>query len=76
MQKTRLKNANDKWNKYKEQTVFGTKSTYNSFDPIFVKNNETILEFHLKKCIFYDIFKAHEEIHLSPILCNYDNIFG
>ena len=76
MQKTRLKHANDRWNKYKEQTIFGTNNTYNSFDPIFIKNNETTLEFHLKKCVFYDIFKAHGETHLAPILCYYDNIFA
>ena len=76
MQKSRLKNADDKWNKFKEQTVFGTENTYNSFEPVFVKNDETTLEFHLKRCVFYDVFKVQGETDLAPILCYYDDIFA
>ena len=76
MQKNRLKNADEKWNKFKEQTVFGTENTYNSFEPVFVKNDDTTLEFHLKRCVFYDVFKANREGDLAPILCYYDDIFA
>lgn len=76
MQKNGLKNREDKWNKFKEQTVFGTENTYNSFESEFVKNDDTMLEFHLKRCVFYDVFKAHGELDLAPILCYYDDIFA
>jgi hypothetical protein len=76
MQKNGLRNREDKWKKFKEQTVFGTENTYNSFEPEFVKNNDTILEFHLKRCVYYDVFKAHGELDLAPILCYYDDILA
>lgn len=49
---------------------------YNSFEPEFVKNKDTILEFHLKRYVFYDVFKAHGELDLAPILCYYDDILA
>lgn len=76
MQKNGLKKSEDKWNKFKEQTVFGTENTYSSFEPLFVKNDDTMLEFHLKRCVYYDVFKAHGELDLAPILCYYDDIFA
>jgi len=76
MQKNRLKNAEDKWTKFKEQTVYGTENTYSSFEPVFVKNDDNTLEFHLKRCVFFDVFKALGETDLAPILCYYDDIFA
>ena len=76
MQKNGLKNSDDKWKKFKETTIFGTNNTYSSFEPEFVDNDEKVLEFHLKKCIFFEVFKAHDEISLAPILCFYDEIFA
>jgi len=76
MQKNGLRNAANKWAKYREQTVFGTENTYGSFEPEFVKNDDAKLEFHLNRCVFYDVFKAHGEIELAPILCYYDDIFA
>ncbi len=76
MQKKRIKNSDDKWNKFKEQTIFGTDNTYASFEPQFITKDDTTLEFHLKRCVFYDVFKAHEETDLAPILCSYDDIFA
>ena len=76
MQKKRIKNSDDKWNKFKEQTIFGTDNTYASFEPQFITKDDTTLEFHLKKCVFYDVFKAHGETDLAPILCYYDDIFA
>lgn len=43
---------------------------------MFVKNDDTTLEFHLKRCVFYDVFEAHRELDLAPILCYYDDIFA
>lgn len=76
MQKNGLKNVNDKWEKFREQTVFGTKNTNSSFDPVFIKNNDNNLEFHLNRCVFYEILNAHGEPDLAPILCDYDSIFS
>jgi len=76
MQKNGLKNSADKWTKFKETTVFGTNNTYSSFEPEFIRNDDKILEFHLRKCIFFEIFKAHGELSLAPILCFYDDIFA
>lgn len=76
MQKNGLQKSNNKWKKFKDFTIFGTNNTYSSFEPEFVKNDEKTLEFHLKKCIFFEVFKAHGEISLAPILCSYDDIFA
>lgn len=76
MQKDGLKNATDKWKKFKETTIFGTNNTYSSFKPEFVKNDINTLEFHLKHCVFYEVFRAHGELSLAPILCFYDDIFA
>jgi hypothetical protein len=73
--KNELELANNKWETFKEGTINGTKSTYNSFNPEFVKNNDRELEFHFHKCVFYEVFKANGELDLAPILCFYDNIF-
>ena len=76
MQKNRLKNATNKWKAFKDATIFGTNNTYSSFEPEFIQNNEQTLEFHLHKCIFYEIFRSHGEEALAPILCAYDEIFA
>ncbi|MHA1914302.1 MAG: L-2-amino-thiazoline-4-carboxylic acid hydrolase [Promethearchaeota archaeon] len=76
MQKNELKNADNKWTTFKETTVYGTKNTYSSFEPEFIKNDDKVLEFHLNKCIFYEVFKVHGELDLAPILCFYDDIFA
>lgn len=76
MQKDGLKNTSDKWKKFKQSTIFGTNNTYSSFDPEFVKNNDNELAFHLKKCVFYEVFKVNDELSLAPILCFYDDIFA
>ena len=76
MQKNGLRNSDNKWKKFKDSTIFGTDNTYSSFNPEFIKNDEKILEFHLKKCIFFEVFKVHEELSLAPILCFYDDIFA
>jgi len=76
MQKNGIKNSTDKWKKFRETTVFGTNNTYSSFDPEFIRNDNKILEFHLKKCVFFEVFKAHDELSLAPILCYYDDILA
>ncbi len=76
MQKNGLQNSDNKWKKFKDSTIFGTDNTYSSFNPEFIKNDDKILEFHLKKCIFFEVFKVHEELSLAPILCFYDDIFA
>lgn len=76
MQKDGLKNSGDKWQKFKESTIFGTNNTYSSFEPEFIKDDDEKLEFHLKKCVFYEVFNAHDELSLAPILCFYDDIFA
>ncbi|NVM55884.1 MAG: L-2-amino-thiazoline-4-carboxylic acid hydrolase [Candidatus Helarchaeota archaeon] len=76
MQRNRLKNVTNKWDAFKDTTIFGTNNTYSSFEPEFVQTDETILEFHLHKCIFYEVFRAHGEESLTPILCAYDDIFA
>ncbi|MHA1931962.1 MAG: L-2-amino-thiazoline-4-carboxylic acid hydrolase [Promethearchaeota archaeon] len=76
MQREGLKDSANKWKKYKDTTIFGTNNTYSSFDPEFVRNDNKILEFHLKKCVFFEVFRAHNELSLAPILCLYDNIFA
>jgi hypothetical protein len=76
MQKNGLQNSDNKWKKFKDSTIFGTDNTYSSFDPEFIKNDSKILEFHLKKCIFVEVFKVHGELSLAPILCFYDDIFA
>jgi hypothetical protein len=76
MQKRDLKIVEDKWKIFKESTIDDIRSTYSSFNPEFVKNNESVLEFHLNKCIFYEVFKAHGELPLAPILCFYDKIIS
>ena len=76
MQRNRLKNAPNKWKAFKDSTIFGTNNTYSSFEPEFIQNNEQTLEFHLHKCIFYEIFRSHGEEALAPILCAYDEIFA
>ncbi|MHA2007751.1 MAG: L-2-amino-thiazoline-4-carboxylic acid hydrolase [Promethearchaeota archaeon] len=76
MQKDGLQNSADKWKKFKETTVFGNNNTYSSFKPEFVKNDNSKLEFHLKHCVFFEVFKAHNELLLTPILCFYDEIFA
>ena len=76
MQKNGLQNSDNKWKKFKDSTIFGTDNTYSSFNPKFIKNDDKILEFHLKKCIFFEVFKVHEELSLAPILCFYDDIFA
>ncbi|MFX1427702.1 MAG: L-2-amino-thiazoline-4-carboxylic acid hydrolase [Promethearchaeota archaeon] len=76
MQKEELKRADDKWKTFKESIIHGTRSTYSSFKPKFIKNDEKVLEFHLNKCIFYEVFKVHKELVLAPILCFYDEIFA
>ena len=76
MQKDGLKNSSDKWKKFKETTIFGTNNTYSSFKPEFVKDDDKLLEFHLNKCIFFEVFKVHGELSLAPVLCFYDNIFA
>ncbi|MFX1281691.1 MAG: L-2-amino-thiazoline-4-carboxylic acid hydrolase [Promethearchaeota archaeon] len=76
MQKRKLKNEDDKWQTFKESTIDDTRSTYSSFNPEFVNNNDKVLEFHLNKCIFYEVFKAHGELPLAPVLCLYDKLFA
>lgn len=76
MQKQKLKIVDDKWKTFKESTIDDTRSTYSSFNPEFVKNNEKVLEFHLSKCIFYEVFKAHKQLPLAPVLCFYDKIIS
>ena len=56
--------------------IFGTNNTFISFEPQFIQNDEKVLEFHLNNCIFYNIFQAHGEISLAPLLCYYDDIFA
>ena len=41
-----------------------------------MKDDSNILEFHLKKCVFYEVFKVDGELSLAPILCFYDDIFA
>jgi hypothetical protein len=74
MQKNELNMTEDKWKTFKESTIYGTSTTYSSFNPKIIKDNEKVLEFHLNKCIFYEVFKVHEESALAPILCFYDHI--
>ena len=76
MQKNGLRNSDNKWKKFKDSTIFGTDNTYSSFNPEIIKNDDKMLEFHLKKCIFFEVFKVHEELSLAPILCFYDDIFA
>ena len=76
MQKNGLKNTTDIWKKFRETTVFGTNNTYSSFEPEFIRNDNKILEFHLKKCVFFEVFNVHGELSLAPILCFYDDIFA
>jgi len=76
MQKSRIKNASDKWKSFKETTIFGTENTYSSFEPEFIQNDEKILKFHLNKCVFFEVFKVHDEQSIATILCNYDQIFA
>jgi len=76
MQKNELNMVENKWKTFKESTINGTSTTYSSFNPKFIKGNEEVLEFHLNKCIFYEVFKVHEELALAPILCFYDHIFA
>ncbi len=76
MQRNRLKNASDKWKSFKETTIFGTENTYSSFEPKFIQNNEKMLIFHLNKCIFFEVFKVHDEQSIALILCKYDEIFA
>ena len=76
MQKNRLKNSTDKWEKFKESTIFGTNNTYSSFKPELIRNDSNVLEFHLKECVFFDVFKAHGELSIAPLLCFYDDIFS
>lgn len=76
MQKNCIQNAIDKWKSYKDVTIYGTENTYSSFDPEFIQNNEKKLIFHLNKCIYFEVFKAHNEQSIAPILCNYDEIFA
>ena len=76
MQKNGLQNSKNKWKKFKDTTIFGTNKTYSSFEPEFIKNDDKVLEFHLNKCVFFEVFKVHEELSLAPILCFYDDIFA
>ncbi|MHA2474995.1 MAG: L-2-amino-thiazoline-4-carboxylic acid hydrolase [Promethearchaeota archaeon] len=76
MQKNELSMAEDRWKTFKESTIYGTSTTYSSFNPKFINDNEKVLEFHLNKCIFYEIFKVHDKLALAPILCFYDDIFA
>ena len=76
MQKNQIKNATNKWKSFKEATIFGTENTYGSFEPKFIKNDEGVLKFHLNKCIYFEIFKVHNELAISPVLCKYDEIFA
>ncbi len=76
MQKNELSMVEDRWKTFKESTIYGTSTTYSSFNPKFINDNEKVLEFHLNKCIFYEIFKVHDELALAPILCFYDDIFA
>jgi len=76
MQTSRLKNATDKWKSFKDATIFGTENTYSSFDPEFIQNDEKTLIFHLNKCVYFEVFKVHNEQSIAPILCNYDEIFA
>ncbi len=76
MQKSRLKNATDKWRSFKEATIFGTENTYSSFDPEFIQNDEKTLIFHLNKCVYFEVFEVHNEQSIAPILCDYDEIFA
>jgi len=76
MQKNSIKNSADKWKKFKETTIFGTNNTYSSFKPEFIKNDNNMLEFHLRHCVFFEVFKAHGELSLAHILCFYDDIFA
>ena len=35
-----------------------------------------MFSFHLNKCIYFEIFKIHNELSIASILCNYDEIFA
>jgi hypothetical protein len=76
MQRNQIENASDKWKSFKEATIFGTENTYSSFEPEFIQNDEKVLKFHLNKCIFFEVFKVHDEQSIASILCNYDQIFA
>lgn len=76
MQKQQINHATNKWKSFKEATVFGTENTYSSFEPVFIQNDDGVLKFQLNKCIYFEVFKVHNELALAPILCNYDEIFA
>jgi hypothetical protein len=74
--KANLEASEDSWKSIVEYTKAGNQQNYDNryFNLDYITDNDNELGFDIKKCLYFEIFKANGHPELGTILCEYDYI--